>query len=119
KMIGRSPTDSLFLVAPLLTWAAVFAALFFPFRKICQKVGFPDHWAWFAALLLVSSGLIYLAFSTWSLFSGRAPMEAAVLLRLIAPLLFGLSFVEFFALLWVFAFVRWPARSGGMQEFRA
>ena len=118
-MIGSSPTDSLFLVAPLLTWAAVFAALFFPFRKICQKAGFSDQWAWFAALLLVSGGLIYFALSIWSVFSARGPMEAAVLLRLIAPLLFGLSLVEFFTLLWLFAFVRWPARLGGMQEFRA
>ena len=81
-----------------------FVAVLLPFRQLCKRAGFSRGWAWAATLLLVISQIVPFVVPAWAgIYTDR--LQVAATLR---PWLSAVPAVAFFALLWVFAFVRWP-----------
>ena len=105
-MVPNSPMIVLLAAAPLIGIAIAFILLLVPLRRIARQAGFALSWAWFAATLLVSGELIRFGLAVWSV----GNPAGRTLLMSVNPWLSYLFLVEVFGLLWLFAFVRWPAR---------
>jgi hypothetical protein len=115
--IGQSVFLALVAVSPLIAAAVGFAALLFPFRKLCEKAGFPRRWAGFAAALLASGEVIRFALLMWPWATG--PLERLELVRTFGPWISTAFVIECFGLLWLFAYARWPGQSATVRGANA
>jgi hypothetical protein len=89
----------------------------FPFRKLCEKAGFPRRWAGFAAALLASGEVIRFALLMWPWATG--PLERLELVRTFGPWISTAFVIECFGLLWLFAYARWPGQSATVKGAHA